>query len=1303
MKLKLLYLLFFITTISYAQIPTSGLSASYDFTNGSFIDQANGNNFTQTGSSLLLANDRFISANNAIQLNGDYLTRSDVNFGGSTNTFSITWSFWVKTTTDNTDVKTIIDDSSRNTVAGFDGDDVGYYIYLRSGNIGLSSRYYEGSFVVPTQGKGYGHLHPNYVADGNWHHIVVTFNPTLISGVQRMNSTIYVDGIANSKSSIETPIVTSPNTNGNVTIANSRTNHLSSPNIYEDELDDILAYNRVLTSNEVEQIRDIGNFCFKPNSNLISASNITQNSADVTITGNDTYDLAYHKVSEPFSSATIISNVSNGVQSLTGLDTFTEYYVYLREQCTVTTDWSDSVLFKTERPLGRIYVNANATGNNNGLDWANAYNSLQDALSDVQPTEEIWVAQGTYSPDASDRIISFTITQDDVKLYGGFNGTESNLSDRDYLVNETILSGDLQGNDDTTLEFVNTTRNDNSYNIVTVNANNFQIDGFTISDAHANGSTGTQQSGGAIFKGYTVANLNVYNCKLKNNVAIGAASAIFSRYDTSGTLKVYSCSFENNLARHGTTIYFYTSTGNTINAEVVNSLFNGNIAKDNGATKGYAGSAGWFRAIGSGSTANCLLLNNTYSGNQDLGTTTGLNNFNRATVGLTYTSGTLNADVSGCIFWGNTTSGGATTRSIAEMSQNLGQNILVDKSIDQGGFASIAPVNVTNSLSSDPLFVNASSNDFSLQSGSPAIDSGDGSKLPFTISKDVVGNPRIYNGQIDMGAVEQACSGSCYTLTINIVGEGTVSNNGNLLNSVSVFNANEVLSLEPSADFAYAFSEWTGDATGTANPLPVTMDSDKTITVNFVQAPVYVDVDATGSNDGSSWINAFTDLQSALSAVNASSSATSIWIAEGRYTPATSGRTNSFTITKENLEIYGGFNGTETDLSQRDVTTYTTILSGDLSNNDTSNAMTHPTRTDNTYNVVKLNANNVTLDGLTIRDGHANNNPNDDTNNGSGILVSDTVNGFNLKNCTISNNVSRAGGAVLAFFNSDAAVTIENCHFDSNRARYGSGLYLLVDNNRTVTLDITNSLFTNNSSEKFTNTELGYTGSSAWIRATGTQSNLTTTITNCTFAKNSDIGTEPTSQRGTLALSRRTDGNSTHNVTINNTIIYNNTGAGGSVTNDVNRGHTSLPNQVLVNNSIGELNFSLLPSGNLTNTSNSDPLFSDLANNDFTLQLGSPAINSGDNSKIPSSVTTDLSGNNRIFDTTVDMGAYESAIVPFTLTINAANGSVSTNPNPTGGVYANGTVVTLTATPDAGYQFDGWSGDTTGTDRKSVV
>ncbi|MCB9090361.1 MAG: hypothetical protein H6628_18850 [Calditrichae bacterium] len=48
----------------------------------------------------------------------------------------------------------------------------------------------------------------------------------------------------------------------------------------------------------------------------------------------------------------------------------------------------------------------------------------------------------------------------------------------------------------------------------------------------------------------------------------------------------------------------------------------------------------------------------------------------------------------------------------------------------------------------------------------------------------------------------------------------------------------------------------------------------------------------------------------------------------------------------------------------------------------------------------------------------------------------------------------------------------------------------------------------------------------------------------------------------------------------------------------------------------------------------------------------------------------------------------------FDLTITAVNGNVQLSP--AGGIYDSATVVTLTAVPDSGYFFSGWSGDLTG-------
>lgn len=88
-----------------------------------------------------------------------------------------------------------------------------------------------------------------------------------------------------------------------------------------------------------------------------------------------------------------------------------------------------------------------------------------------------------------------------------------------------------------------------------------------------------------------------------------------------------------------------------------------------------------------------------------------------------------------------------------------------------------------------------------------------------------------------------------------------------------------------------------------------------------------VDHLAAGMNDGSSWQDAFADLQDALAAADAGDE---IWVAEGTYKP-TQGldRSASFEL-KSGVGIYGGFAGGETLRSQRDASQNLTVLSGDI-------------------------------------------------------------------------------------------------------------------------------------------------------------------------------------------------------------------------------------------------------------------------------------------------------------------------------------------------------------------------------------
>ena len=127
---------------------------------------------------------------------------------------------------------------------------------------------------------------------------------------------------------------------------------------------------------------------------------------------------------------------------------------------------------------------------------------------------------------------------------------------------------------------------------------------------------------------------------------------------------------------------------------------------------------------------------------------------------------------------------------------------------------------------------------------------------------------------------------------------------------------------------------------------------------------IYVQGNATGSNNGTSWQNAYTNLATALTNAPIGSE---IWVAAGTYKPTTNtDRTTSFNL-KNLVEVYGGFAGNETNRNQRNINVNTTILSGDIGKpNDKS---------DNSYHVVSGSnlSPYTTLDGFTISDANTNN------------------------------------------------------------------------------------------------------------------------------------------------------------------------------------------------------------------------------------------------------------------------------------------------------------------------------------------
>ena len=199
----------------------------------------------------------------------------------------------------------------------------------------------------------------------------------------------------------------------------------------------------------------------------------------------------------------------------------------------------------------------------------------------------------------------------------------------------------------------------------------------------------------------------------------------------------------------------------------------------------------------------------------------------------------------------------------------------------------------------------------------------------------------------------------------------------------------------------------------------------------------YVKGDASGTNTGTSWKNAYTDLQSALG----TSPCLEIWVAAGTYKPTalTTDRNATFQL-KDSVTVYGGFAGTETVRTQPNPAANPTIRSGDIDNNDSqtpiiTNLATITGNTTNSYHVV-TGQENAYLAGFTITAGFANGaSP---KNNGGGMFN----NGVNpiLVNVSFNGNAATGSGGGLYSLSSDG-LTAMDVTFNGNSADKGGGMF----------------------------------------------------------------------------------------------------------------------------------------------------------------------------------------------------------------------------------------------------------------------
>ena len=485
---------------------------------------------------------------------------------------------------------------------------------------------------------------------------------------------------------------------------------------------------------------------------------------------------------KPLTNATVIYNKttyptnSNGIASFDVMPNSTgsfaatsKYYTdtVIGSFTVVSSEIAKTVKLTTLKPATVLRITTDGAGTKNGSSWDNALpaDSLQSAINKVSIPGQIWVAKGTYSLSKS---IS---TRNDVAVYGGFAGTEDELSKRNVTVNSTVLNGNK-----TTDYIINNT---DSVNLTA------RLDGFTITKAMYGGVT----SKGGLFA----------NCTITKDSTYGV-------YTSTGTF--VNCTVSNN--QYG----IYKSSGIFTNNTILNS-------KNYGV------------AYSSGTFTNCIITGNSDGVNNSSGKFTNCSIVNNTNMGIYSESGTF----TNCILWGNPSN---------EYIGNLGVLSYSATSAVLTGTGNITLAS-SNSATSGPHFVNPSTGDFHLATGSPCINTGLSSANITTT--DFEGNQRIVGSSIDMGAYER---GLYVNVNVTVNGSDAKPLANAILNYKGnnyTTNGNGIASFEVIANSTGLFTVTSNLYSDTIKSSYTAATSDVPVTVAFTAPYLNVSIQVNGSDN----------------------------------------------------------------------------------------------------------------------------------------------------------------------------------------------------------------------------------------------------------------------------------------------------------------------------------------------------------------------------------------------------------------------------------------------------------------------
>jgi hypothetical protein len=188
------------------------------------------------------------------------------------------------------------------------------------------------------------------------------------------------------------------------------------------------------------------------------------------------------------------------------------------------------------------YVRSGATGAGDGSSWADAFAELVPALAAAHAGDQVWVAQGVYTPAAGglDPDAMFLLPSG-AEIYGGFTGVELTLGQRDPSTHVTTLSGDLLGDDALGEEHWI----DNTHHLTLAEGTTLEtvLDGFVLRAAHGEAVSNFLAGGLRVHGG----SLTIRRCTFED----------FSGYDGAlqcgqpGTTVIEGCVFRNNVGNVG--------------------------------------------------------------------------------------------------------------------------------------------------------------------------------------------------------------------------------------------------------------------------------------------------------------------------------------------------------------------------------------------------------------------------------------------------------------------------------------------------------------------------------------------------------------------------------------------------------------------------------------------------------------------------------------------------------------------------------------------------------------------------------